>query len=64
MKEPEDDPDVIKHSNECSRLRLVPAAKRESLRPDSELKSLIEKMKGKGKRGQVRLSLDDDPDAA
>jgi hypothetical protein len=64
MEDPEDNTDVIKHPGEDSHLRLVPAAKRESLRPDSELKTLIEKMKGKEKRRRVRLSFDDDPDAA
>lgn len=64
MEELEDDTDVIKHPGEDSNVRLVSAAKRESLRPDSELKTLIEKMKGKEKRGRVRLSFDDDPDAA
>jgi hypothetical protein len=64
MEEPENDTDVIKHPGEDSHLRLVPTAKRESLRPDSDLKTLIEKMKGKEKRGRVRLSFDDDLDAA
>jgi hypothetical protein len=64
MKETEDDPDDTKQQSEGSRLRLVPTAGRERLRPEPKLKTLLDELKGVKKRGRVRLSFDDDPDAA
>ena len=62
MKELDHDPDKTARPNEGKRLRLVHSERRESLFLDLELKTLIEKIKGKQKR--VRLRGDEGPDAA